>query len=361
MVASLQAGHAATLGGVWGSSCALVAASLVRHAPGPLVVVWPHMDDLDDFCDDLALFTRVAARAVSGLGARAARSGRLRRNLRRAAAAAQAARPATQPPRLIVTSIQSLLQPVPGRDKLAGQTRTLRAAATRSTSTSLLTLAGRAAAFKAPAPSSCRASSRRAAASSTSSRPTGTTRCGSSSSATRSNRFAASRWPRQRSLASLDAIDVTVLAPSADDRAHFAGYLPPGRWFSADRAGRRWRKKGGTIWSGWNGRRIFTASRATLRRDLRGFRRSPRPACRPARWRRPATWGSNRSSGSAATSPRCATSSTRLGAGPARCSSSARPRPRRSGCDEIFAATQLAAAGRLHFPLGPAAKPAFAW
>ena len=59
VIASLQAGHAATLGGVWGSSCALVAASLVRHAPGPLVVVWPHLDDLDDFCDDLALFSTV--------------------------------------------------------------------------------------------------------------------------------------------------------------------------------------------------------------------------------------------------------------------------------------------------------------
>src|SRR6478735_3044927 len=59
VLASLQAGHAATLGGVWGSSCALVAASLVRHAPGPLVVVWPHIDDVDDFCEDLALFTSV--------------------------------------------------------------------------------------------------------------------------------------------------------------------------------------------------------------------------------------------------------------------------------------------------------------
>src|SRR5262245_28165426 len=59
VIASLQAGHAATLGGVWGSSCALAAASLVRHAPGPMVVVLPHIDDLDDFCDDLALFSTV--------------------------------------------------------------------------------------------------------------------------------------------------------------------------------------------------------------------------------------------------------------------------------------------------------------
>ncbi|HQU44681.1 MAG TPA: hypothetical protein PK867_17830, partial [Pirellulales bacterium] len=37
VVASLQAGHGATLDGVWGSSCALVAATLIRHAPASLV------------------------------------------------------------------------------------------------------------------------------------------------------------------------------------------------------------------------------------------------------------------------------------------------------------------------------------
>ncbi|MGH7137224.1 MAG: hypothetical protein ACREHD_15890, partial [Pirellulales bacterium] len=57
VVASLQAGHGATLDGVWGSSCALVAATLARHSPGPLVIVCPQPADIDDFCDDLALFT----------------------------------------------------------------------------------------------------------------------------------------------------------------------------------------------------------------------------------------------------------------------------------------------------------------
>ena len=57
IVAELRAGHAATLDGVWGSSCALAAATLARHAPGPLVVVLPHQDDIDETVDDLALFT----------------------------------------------------------------------------------------------------------------------------------------------------------------------------------------------------------------------------------------------------------------------------------------------------------------
>src|SRR5688500_10226284 len=61
VVASLQAGHGATLDGVWGSSCALAAAALERHAPGPLVVVLPHQADIDLVVDDLALFTDTPA------------------------------------------------------------------------------------------------------------------------------------------------------------------------------------------------------------------------------------------------------------------------------------------------------------
>ena len=67
VMASLRAGHAATLDGVWGSSCVLVAAALAAGAPGPLVVVCPHVDDTDEMVDDLALFTRASAerRAMS--------------------------------------------------------------------------------------------------------------------------------------------------------------------------------------------------------------------------------------------------------------------------------------------------------
>jgi transcription-repair coupling factor (superfamily II helicase) len=59
VLASLSAGHGGTLGGVWGSSCALVAAALEKRAPQTLVVVLPHIRDLDSLCDDLSLFTNV--------------------------------------------------------------------------------------------------------------------------------------------------------------------------------------------------------------------------------------------------------------------------------------------------------------
>src|SRR5436305_7070286 len=56
VVASLRRGHGATLGGVWGSSCALVAAALAQAAEGPLVIVCPHPGDVDALADDLRLF-----------------------------------------------------------------------------------------------------------------------------------------------------------------------------------------------------------------------------------------------------------------------------------------------------------------
>ncbi|MBL9093727.1 MAG: hypothetical protein JNL96_21095, partial [Planctomycetaceae bacterium] len=56
-LASLHAGHGATLDGVRGSSCALVAAALVDHSPSTLCIVCPHPADIDEFCDELGLFT----------------------------------------------------------------------------------------------------------------------------------------------------------------------------------------------------------------------------------------------------------------------------------------------------------------
>ena len=57
VVAALKAGHAATLDGVWGSSCALVAAALAAHGLAPIVIVCPRADDADDFADDFQFFS----------------------------------------------------------------------------------------------------------------------------------------------------------------------------------------------------------------------------------------------------------------------------------------------------------------
>ena len=160
-VASLTAGHGAALGGVWGSSCALVTANLVQHAPGALVVVCPQAGDVDDFCDDLAIFTAANPEKFpaweTAPGERdiqdEAHGDRLRvlKLLRGSASnsppfqggaggGSRANKNSDSPSpnlslkgeefggaasRLIITSIQALLQPVPPRELLAQQTRRL--------------------------------------------------------------------------------------------------------------------------------------------------------------------------------------------------------------------------------------------
>src|SRR5262245_11409634 len=55
-IEALASGHPASIDGVWGSACALVAAALADHAPGSLVVVLPSQREADDTVGDLELF-----------------------------------------------------------------------------------------------------------------------------------------------------------------------------------------------------------------------------------------------------------------------------------------------------------------
>ena len=125
VVAGLRAGAAATLDGAWGSACALAAAALGEHAPGPLVVVCPRVDDVDEVSDDLRLFAAQTpeifpawesmpgeSRAQDGISGDRTRVLKLLQG--------------PQPPKLVIASIQALLQPVPDPESLARNTRTLR-------------------------------------------------------------------------------------------------------------------------------------------------------------------------------------------------------------------------------------------
>jgi transcription-repair coupling factor (superfamily II helicase) len=126
VVASLRAGCAATLDGVWGSSCALIAAALVRAAPAALVIVCPRLDEVQGLIGDLGVFSSAepvhfpvheslsAERMVQdeAVGDRV----RVLKSLL-----------GPHPPTVLATSIAALLQPVPSRARLAEQTRTLRA------------------------------------------------------------------------------------------------------------------------------------------------------------------------------------------------------------------------------------------
>src|SRR2546423_2768128 len=55
-IEALAAGQPASIDGVWGSACALVAAALAQRAPGPLLVMLPSQREPAQAAGDLELF-----------------------------------------------------------------------------------------------------------------------------------------------------------------------------------------------------------------------------------------------------------------------------------------------------------------
>ncbi len=125
VVESLKRGNSATVDGAWGSACALVAATLATEAPATLLVVLSRISEVDDFAVDLAAFLDeppLVFPAWESLPqehdvADAVFGGRLQ--VLRALAAAT-------PPRVVVSSLPALLQPVPSRHERERSSRTLR-------------------------------------------------------------------------------------------------------------------------------------------------------------------------------------------------------------------------------------------
>jgi transcription-repair coupling factor (superfamily II helicase) len=133
VAASLKAGRAATLDGVRGSSCALAAAALAEHAVGSLLIVVPHPADIDEFCDELSLFTTrrsdkfpawetPPAELVVRDDIYGDRMRLLKKLVQGSGLGGQGSKEKSASPELIVASIQSLLQPVPPAELLAKRT-----------------------------------------------------------------------------------------------------------------------------------------------------------------------------------------------------------------------------------------------
>ena len=247
VVSALSQGQPATLDGVWGSACALVAAELVRTAAGPLVVVCPQQDEIDAFGDDFALFSpvrvsrfpawesdpgerilhdeihadrlRTLKQLIQAQGERAPPSG----------AAPSAAVPQASAPRLIATSIQSLLQPAPSRERLAASSRRLGVGQRVDVAALLAWLVQRGfhatSAVELPGEFSSRGGLLDVFATDWL-QPVRVEFFDDVIESLR--RFDVQT---QRSLESLDEIEITVVAPAADDRGHFADYLPPSATF----------------------------------------------------------------------------------------------------------------------------------
>ena len=226
VVKSLMEGHAATLDGVWGSSCALVAAALADRVPAALVVVCPQIEDVDELIDDLALFTHLkperfpAAESFDGaeyddvFGQRLHLLKMLQSNV---------------PPKIVATSVQSLLQPVPSRETLERQTRLLRVGESATVEELTRWLAENrffnTPAVELPGEFSIRGGILDIFAPDWDG-PVRIEFFGDEIESIR--RFEISS---QRSLESLESINVTIISRGATDCAHLADYLPPQSWF----------------------------------------------------------------------------------------------------------------------------------
>ncbi len=124
LVSALGNNGSGVIDGAWGSSCALAAAALARAAPTSLLVVLAHPGDVDPWARDLQSFTgskpvlfpaweewpphKTLLDDVAGQRLRIVQ------------------KLATNPPRLILTTIAGLMQPVPSRTELAERGRRLK-------------------------------------------------------------------------------------------------------------------------------------------------------------------------------------------------------------------------------------------
>jgi len=228
VVAELEGGHAATFDGVWGSSCALVAAALAARVPDSLVVVCPHLGDVDDFIDDLGLFTPITPERFPAretlpdewvihdeiFGDRV----RLLKRLE-----------GSEPIKLVATSIQGLLEPVPDRAALRARSRSLRVGEEVEPDDVVRWLVGggfhNTSAVELPGEFAPRGGILDVFAPDWF-HPVRIEFFGNEIASIR--RFEVAT---QRSLAKLDQVELTVLAPSSRYTGHLADYLRPQSWF----------------------------------------------------------------------------------------------------------------------------------
>jgi len=136
---SLSAGHRCSVGGLWGSGCALAVAALARETAATLLVLTPTSEQAEALQDDLATFlpqgvalfpARETLRSEEKFtdGASAARLELLKHF--RAGASADSHAP--RAPRVIVAPVQAALQPVQSPQRLQADTLELRAGQSRA-------------------------------------------------------------------------------------------------------------------------------------------------------------------------------------------------------------------------------------
>jgi transcription-repair coupling factor (superfamily II helicase) len=129
IVGALRAGRSATIDGAWGSSAALAAAALGLQAPQTVLIAIAHPRDLDAWAEDISSFAGIRPAIFTGwdhwppenplIDEVAAQRLRLLKQLGD-----------REPPRFVLATFQALMQPVPERERLTEQRRSLKAGET---------------------------------------------------------------------------------------------------------------------------------------------------------------------------------------------------------------------------------------
>jgi transcription-repair coupling factor (superfamily II helicase) len=125
LIAALKNGHGASFDGAWGSSAALTVAALGLHAPRTLVVVIAHPRDVDGWAEEVASFAGLRPVVFPAWDALPDENividevaGQRLRVLKQLAGAV--------PPRYLLTTVQALIQPVPGQAQMQEHRKVLR-------------------------------------------------------------------------------------------------------------------------------------------------------------------------------------------------------------------------------------------
>lgn len=124
VVQALKQGKDATLEGVWGSACALVAAAFFGEVSPHVVLVAPHLTEIDKLAEALPLFSNADVAAFPAWES-SPDERRLHDEIYAARLRLLKQLVYGKCPSLLVTSIESLIQPVPGKENIVANSRRL--------------------------------------------------------------------------------------------------------------------------------------------------------------------------------------------------------------------------------------------
>lgn len=125
VVAAMQRGMSGTIDGAWGSSCALAAAAISQECSGPLLIVLPRISEIEDYAVDLASLVEespVVFPAWEALPKEHSVSDAIFGARLRVLQELES----KSPPKIIVSALPALLQPVPSLEERQAGTRTLK-------------------------------------------------------------------------------------------------------------------------------------------------------------------------------------------------------------------------------------------